>query len=154
MTFKNLSSYAYVYTWNFGDGELSHLENPVHPYATIGTYEVLFTASNNFCEDTSGAEINVTDNFSFYIPNAFSPDGDGKNDLFSVYGTNIISTNVAVFNRWGQKVFGAGDYPFSWNGKINNSGDVMPQGVYVYTISAVDKFGNRHEYNGKVNLIK
>lgn len=152
--FQNQSTYAWLYRWSFGDGSTSQLQNPWHAYATIGISRVMLTASNNFCYDSAIAEINVTDNYSFYAPNAFSPDGDGKNETFTVYGTNIVDANIAIYNRWGQQVFSSKGYPFFWNGALNNTGSVLPQGVYVYVISTVDKFGGRHSNNGRVNLVK
>jgi len=84
----------------------------------------------------------------------FTPNTDGKNDLFEAYGTNITSANIAVFNRWGMKVFESSVMPFSWNGKKMNSGEDLPQGIYVYTVKLTDKTGHSHSYNGTVALIR
>ena len=154
VSFVNLSQFATSYVWDFGDGSTSSEENPLHHYNLIGTYEVLLTASNSYCEDTALRTLEVTEQYSFYIPNSFTPNTDGKNDLFEAYGTNITSANIAVFNRWGMKVFESSVMPFSWNGKKMNSGEDLPQGIYVYTVKLTDKTGHSHSYNGTVALIR
>ncbi|MEZ5067834.1 MAG: gliding motility-associated C-terminal domain-containing protein [Bacteroidia bacterium] len=115
---------------------------------------MLLTISNSYCEDTALRTLEVTEQYSFYIPNSFTPNTDGKNDLFEAYGTNITSANIAVFNRWGMKVFESSVMPFSWNGKKMNSGEDLPQGIYVYTVKLTDKTGHSHSYNGTVALIR
>jgi gliding motility-associated-like protein len=153
IAFKNQSIFANTYTWNFGDGSSSNEESPNHGYSTIGNYTVLLTASNLYCEDTTSRTFEITDQFSFYIPQAFSPNNDGKNDVFTAYSTNIVSGYINIFNRWGTKVFSSG-YPFSWNGNLNTSNDELPQGIYVYSLKVTDKFGNSHSYSGTVTMIR
>ncbi|HOM91255.1 MAG TPA: gliding motility-associated C-terminal domain-containing protein, partial [Bacteroidia bacterium] len=152
--FKNQSQFATIYKWSFGDGTISTETNPINRYTTIGTYEVTLISSNTYCEDTITKTIEVTDQFSYYVPNSFSPNADGRNDVFTSQGTNIVSERMAIYNRWGMKIFESSAFPFNWNGRMQNTGDELPRGIYVYTISITDKFGKGHSYNGTVTLIK
>ena len=154
VSFKNLSAFGNTYSWTFGDGGISSEVDPTHLYETIGNYTITLTSSNSYCEDTVVKILEVTDQYSLYIPKGFTPNGDGRNDEFTAYSSNITELQLNIYNRWGQKVFSAGQLPFSWNGNMNNTGSPLPAGAYIYSISAKDKFGNKHQYNGSVNLIR
>ena len=69
--------------------------------------------------------------FGVYFPNAFTPNGDGANDIFRPYALgNIVQFHMQVFNRWGQLVFASEDYAKGWDGRINNT--AQPAGTYVW----------------------
>ena len=71
----------------------------------------------------------------FYIPNVFSPDGNGVNDVFTVLTNlpdNVLGMRGSIFDRWGNLVFGSEDNPFTWNGNLND--EPMNPGVYVYVV--------------------
>lgn len=154
VSFKNLSSFANTYTWNFGDGAITNEADPAHTYGTIGTYSILLTSSNTYCEDTVVKILEVEDQYSLYIPKAFTPNNDGRNDEFEAYAPNVAEIQIAVYNRWGQRVFAASQFPFKWNGRMNNTGSELPSGSYVYSIQAIDKYGKKRAYNGTVNLLR
>jgi len=108
------------------------LKNPVvHPEATT-TYTATVTDTNN-CSNADMSVITVKDCSTFYVPNAFTPNADGINDEFKVYGEGVSSIEFKIFSRWGQMVFETKDINEGWNGKIN--GKLAPAGVYVYKIS-------------------
>ena len=69
-----------------------------------------------------------------FIPNAFSPNGDGLNDTFGAIGEGITEYNIQIFNRWGELIFESNDMRTRWDGKHRN--EIVPMGVYVYKISA------------------
>jgi gliding motility-associated-like protein len=78
-----------------------------------------------------------------YLPNAFSPNGDGINDLLFIIGLEPGSLLAfEIYNRWGEKVFETNDVNASWDGTFNN--EILPMGVYVWNIS----------YNSGTNLVK
>ncbi len=154
VSFKNLTAFGNTYTWSFGDGTVTNESDPAHTYATIGIYSVLLTSSNSYCEDTVLKVLEVEDQFSLYIPKGFTPNNDGRNDEFSAYSTNVVEAEVGIYNRWGQRVYAASQFPFKWNGRMNNTGSELPSGSYVYSLKAIDKFGNKHTYNGAVNLLR
>jgi len=91
----------------------------------------------------------------FYIPKAFTPNTDGINDYFfdAGYVLDVQNYKLAIFNRWGQKVYESDSFREFWNG-TNSDGSPSPEGVYVYTIEVVTKGGKKHKFNGTVSLIR
>jgi gliding motility-associated-like protein len=86
----------------------------------------LIVTSELGCRDTITASITAP-----FVPNAFSPNGDSKNDFFKIpFITNLKENNVVIFNRWGKKVFEADNYDNTWDG------DNLPSGTYFYVVSA------------------
>ncbi len=150
--------YPIVYsTWYFGDGadSTSSLVNPSHTYADTGTYCAMLTiVDQHGCVDSATNCIVVNPNFTFYIPDAFSPNADGINDIFMAKGSYVKNFEMYIFDRWGMKLFYSNDMNNGWNGTVNNKNQICQQDTYVYLINAVDSKGNKHSYTGKVNLIK
>lgn len=102
--FVNESFGASSYEWHFGDGDISYDENPEHAYDTSGIYLVmLITFGESGCIDTTYGYIEVDPFFTFYVPNAFTPDGDGLNDTWGAHGLNFEheSFELEIFDRWG-----------------------------------------------------
>lgn len=133
IAFNNTSN-GTVIGWDFGDGNTSTDDSPEHTYQDTGTYSVqLIVASGLGCVDTLTYDVIVNDIFAFYIPNAFTPGDDGRNDAFWVKGLNKYPYEMHIFNRWGQKIYETFDAE-PWNGKVNNTGNFVPQGVYSYYV--------------------
>jgi large repetitive protein len=134
----NISSSAtggtapYVFTWE-GTVNGSDLINA----APGATYE-LTVGDANGCVVTTEVEVNAIDAECFFVPDGFSPDGNGRNDVFVIRGLNKYPGNtVTIFNRWGNKVFEATDYQNDWNGTANTGGVVgekVQPGTYFYVI--------------------
>jgi len=153
--------------WIFGDltpdGSGSYL---THPYPIIGTYlATLIITDNNGCKDTISDTIKVKDIFTFYIPNTFTPNGDGYNDYFTPKGIDVDPNNYMeyIFDRWGNLIFKTNKWDpvrhiagETWNGTVNNSGNFndVVMDVYVYRIilREIDN-GPKHEYIGRISLI-
>ncbi len=72
----------------------------------------------------------------FEVPTVFTPNGDGINDNLVINVLNTFSYNINIFDRWGKQVFSSGSASEYWNGRINNSGAIVPDGVYFYVIKA------------------
>jgi len=89
---------------------------------------------------------------SVFIPNAFTPNGDGRNDEFLVYGTAIQSVHMLIYNQYGEQLFESKDKGRGWDGKFN--GKPQPAGVYVYTIRITMQDGTTMTKKGTVNLIR
>jgi trimeric autotransporter adhesin len=87
-----------------------------------------------------------------YIPNAFSPNGDGLNDLFLVYGYTIRSLRLVLFNQWGEKIFESNNQATGWNGTYK--GKPQPSGVYMYVCQLVYRDGTTEIKKGSVNLVR
>ncbi len=133
--FENLSSQnANILLWDFGDGNSSSQLNPSYQYLVPGIYEVqLFATSPEGCQDSTSQFVTVDNQVKFYIPNAFSPDGNGYNDEFKTFPIGLVeSYQIIIFDRWGSLVFQSKDLDEHWNGYVN--GELAAEGVYVYLI--------------------
>jgi len=153
--FTNTSTNATFASWMFGDGNGSTVYSPMHTYANTGTYEVTLISNNNQnCPDTITKFIQVSPEFTFYIPNAFTPDGDGKNDVFYGKGENIAEYDLMIFNRWGEMVFNTQNINTAWDGTYRGSEEPKAD-VYVYKVKIKDSVrGEYHFYDGHVAIVK
>jgi len=159
ISFYNFSSGALQYTWSFDDGTSSNELNPVHSYETAGNYIVWLHVSDGFnCSDSTSAEVLVNDEVSFYVPNAFTPDGDGINDLFSPQGLGINSNNyeLYIYDRWGKLQFTTDDVNTAWDGRSMHSGKECPQDVYTWIIlmKNFEWDSKLFRHTGVVNLLR
>ncbi len=89
-----------------------------------------------------------------YVPNAFTPDGDGLNDIFKARGVDIATFNMKIFNRWGDLVFESNNIDEGWNGGTRNSDYYCPPDMYQYIIVAQEEQGEVFELSGHVVLIR
>lgn len=89
-----------------------------------------------------------------YVPNAFTPDGDGLNDIFKAEGLDIVKFNMKVFNRWGELIFESDDINQGWNGSSGNDSYYSAPGIYQYIIVAQEHKGEVFEYRGHVHLLR
>lgn len=130
--FQNQSTGGVSYYWNFGDGahdSSSTDENPIHNYLNEGTYIVMLITTNvEGCKDTIYQSVEVLPDFYFYFPNAFTPNANGRNDLFMGYGAGIKKYNMKIFDRWGEKLFETDDLYTGWDGTFK--GEKCPSAVY------------------------
>lgn len=142
--------------WNFGDQKTSTVFQPLsHVYTESGTYMItLFAFSTEECADTLEQEVIIKPHFTFYVPNAFTPNDDGDNDTFSGKGINISEYEMIIFNRWGQVMFRTTDFHTPWNGGKNNTKEMAAADVYIYTIRIVDVNSKKHAYRGTVTLVR
>jgi gliding motility-associated-like protein len=137
INFQNLSTGAVSYLWDFGFAQ-SGVTNPSvqFPDDSSGTYNVcLFAYNAANCVDSVCFDVTIDEDFVIYVPNAFTPNGDGMNDVFHVYGNDIDPEiyNLYVFNRWGEIVFQTDVLGEGWDGKMAN-GLLAPNDVYVWRL--------------------
>jgi gliding motility-associated-like protein len=92
--------------------------------------------------------------FEFYIPSAFTPNNDSKNETFTGIGNNITYFEMMIFDRWGENIFITDDISQGWNGRVNGTGALLKQDIYAYNIRVLDSYGIEHKFNGKVTLIR
>ena len=155
--FKDQSIGATQWLWDFGDPTNrsgSSLESPVHTYPEIAKYCVQLKVLNeNKCWDTITHCLEVLPEFTFYVPNAFSPNGDLHNETFNGRGIGIKAYNMIIFDRWGNLIFTSNDLFLGWDGRVNNSKVIAQQDVYVYKIYLTDIFDRDHSYIGHVTLL-
>lgn len=151
--------YASHWYWTFGDDSTSCLQNPSHHYQDSGIFIVRLIISDDMgCTDTTYRTIIINDFFTFYIPNAFSPNGDGKNEVFLPYGNNDFIKEedyyMYIYDRWGKLMFLTTHINEGWNGRLNNEGDLttVVQGIYTYIIFLKDRENIKHVYKGIVTV--
>lgn len=153
VNFTNNSSGASSYWWDFNNGNNDSISNPTQTFDTEGNYVVTLVATDGFCSDTTTLTIEVLDESSLIIPNVFTPNGDGKNDFFTVDGINIATINVEIYNRWGLNIYSWDNLDGKWNGK-NSSGSEVPSGTYYYIIKATGKDKKEYLKKGTITLLK
>ncbi|MBP8823456.1 MAG: gliding motility-associated C-terminal domain-containing protein, partial [Flavobacteriales bacterium] len=158
--FHTTSTGADHYFWNIGNMAYSTQPDTSFrfPEHVPGTYHVCLTAYNyNNCSDTICHDVVIDDVLEPYVPNAFTPNGDGNNDVF------LMSTNIPVitrfelliYDRWGQLIFRTTDPYEPWLGSRNNSGKTLAEGVYAYRILfEIAGTETQRELLGHVSLLK
>jgi gliding motility-associated-like protein len=145
VAFSNHSNGAISYHWNFGDGSsdsISTSESPEHFYQNDGTYTVTLISKNqNGCVDTTVHSLVIIPDSYFYFPNAFSPNKNGRNDVFTGYGAGIKSYRMRIFDRWGLLVFESSDINTGWDGTYK--GVDAPSDSYICVFD-IESFGDKH----------
>ncbi|MCA6361643.1 MAG: gliding motility-associated C-terminal domain-containing protein [Bacteroidetes bacterium] len=141
--------------WNFGDTTTSTTPSPTHTYSGRGTYQVMLVVTGDGgCTDTAWQTIEVNPEQTLFVPNAFTPNGDGKNDVFMAVGLEIIAFNMDIYDRWGNHIFATDKMEIGWDGTANKGAEVAQQDVYVYKIVATDFTGRVQKLTGHVSLLK
>ncbi|MGZ3932039.1 MAG: T9SS type B sorting domain-containing protein, partial [Bacteroidia bacterium] len=156
VTFTNTSFGSNnTYMWSFDDGTSSTLINDSHTYSNAGNYCVKLVATNSvtLCRDSTTHCIDVTAPMSISIPNVFTPNNDGTNDVFKASGIGIPQFHCAIFDRWGLKMYEWDGINGSWDGKTK-TGDVVPSGTYFYFINYTGVDGTSKQVNGDLTLYK
>ncbi len=152
--FDNNSIGASHYSWDFGDEIYDIAFEPTHIYSDTGTFTIeLIVETNHACFDTSYNTVRVDPVTSIYMPNTFSPNGDGVNDtfFFKNYAFKEEGLVFRVFDKWGTLIYYTDKFQ-PWDGTYR--GSVVKQDTYVWTLTCFDFFGVEHSYKGHVNLIK
>lgn len=154
--FLNESEGATISHWDFvTNGYTTDEWNPVYTFADTGRYWIqLVVISNEGCVDTFLNEVVLHDEVSFYVPNAFSPNNDGKNDGFTGYGIGIERAEFFIFDRWGKMIYKADALSKPWDGTYWNSGEPCPEGTYVYLFQVHHGDPVPTEYKGRVSLVR
>lgn len=152
--FQNISTGAIAYWWDFGDASpVETIFEPEHFYKDTGNYVItLIGASDQGCRDTMRRELKYLLESTIYIPSAFTPNNDGKNDQFGVAGIELKSYNLSLYNRWGQRIFSTNDINAKWDGTYD--GTESPAGVYVYHVTYMSVRGKQEEIQGRVTLYR
>lgn len=111
---------------------------------------VAYKNGNNGVTSTSNTT-EVVPYMSIYIPNSFTPNGDGLNDTFGAYGEAIKDFKMQVYNRWGQMIFESNNVNNQWDG--THLGEKVPMGSYVYKVIAKGVVGKQTTKDGTVNIV-
>jgi len=158
--FTNQSS-ADAITWNWTFAELqgatSILQNPNYTYPDTGCYPVtLIVTAADGCSDTVEHPVCIQPYFTFYAPNTFTPNGDGKNDVWTPFGIGIDPANyhLMMFDRWGNLMWETYVWGEGWDGRANHGANIAQIDTYVWKVDLKDVFHDKHSYIGHCNIIK
>jgi gliding motility-associated-like protein len=136
--------------------DTTNVMNPTRVYDHYGSFPVVLISTNDKqCSDTVIKLVKVIDALQVYIPNSFTPNGDGINDVFIAKGTGMKVENFSmdIFNRAGQDIFSTKDINQGWDGKVQ--GQYVKDATYIYDIKVVGMNGEgRKEYTGYITVIK
>lgn len=140
ITFINNSINAQRSTWFFGDGNTSNSDglSVTHQYNNGGLYQVKLVVENlEGCKDSLVTSVYIPIKpellTNLYIPNVFTPNGDGINDFFEIKSTNLLDFTFQIYNRWGSLLYQTNDPNFKWDGKYK--GTYCAEGVYVFYLT-------------------
>lgn len=153
--FLNTSVGSVAWQWFFGDGNGSSEENPNHLYEEPAVYPVTLTAYNEYfvCPVDTTVLLHIIPDGKIFFPNAFTPNGDGYNDIFYLKGEGIVQLEWRIFNRWGKQIALIHDPAQGWNG-FDKQGNAVPEGVYVYAVKLIFNDGSRLERSGTITVIR
>ena len=142
-----------VWNWDFGDGNQSSEQNPIHQYQEKGIYTVTLTTIDEFgCIAEYQEIIEVKDDYLVIVPNAFTPDGT-KNIYFKPAFRGIVKMEFYIFNTWGELIFESQDLEgLGWDGTLK--GVKVPNGNYVYKGLFWSASGEKVEKSGVFTLIR
>lgn len=154
--FIDLSEHGISGIWEFGDGEIANYDgasNPTNSYDAPGNYTVsLYIENEGGCPDSAQVNICILDPARVFIPDIFSPNGDGLNDELFVRGQGLSDMTFQIFDRWGDRVFLSENADFPWDGRFR--GVDVPSGVYVYFFKARLSDGTFIEQQGNITLVR
>ena len=147
--FNSISSDDVIkWRWNIDDNQFNDHYIKYH-FLDTGNYQVNLLVENQFdCKDSISKMIRINEISTLYIPNSFSPNNDGINDVFQVLGNEIAEFEFYIFNRWGEMVFHSNSLNDAWKG--NNS----PSGSYNFTARVIYKNHKSEEKAGTITLLR
>ena len=156
-SFTDLSVGASGWYWDFGGEARSFIRNPTYTFQDTGRHDIMQVVFHpNGCTDTARQIIDIEPVVQFFLPNAFTPNYDGKNELYKPKGLSlgVGFYSMTIWDRWGAKVFETGDPDEGWNGSKNNIGQDLPVGVYMCVLQYKDARNRPNELREFVTLIR
>jgi hypothetical protein len=159
ITFTDLSTFASQWQWSFGDvlNSSSNIQNPQFTYQSPECFEVVLqVTSADGCVDTASQTICISPDVTIYVPNTFTPDGNGQNELFFpvMSGINPDKYEMRIYDRWGNEIFYTSDVAEGWDGTVLGTNTLCQVDTYVWALNVTDMDGRFHYARGIVNLIR
>ncbi|HEY6160048.1 MAG TPA: PKD domain-containing protein, partial [Bacteroidia bacterium] len=155
---STISSGSLTWGWAFGDSTFSNLQNPTHTYDSAGTYVVVLTAtSDSGCVASYSDTVNVIDCDEHIVndpvlPGAFTPNGDGHNDVLYVKGGPFALFDFRIFDEWGKEIYHGTSQTEGWDGTYKSK--MQPGGTYVWTINVTTLDNRVIKKAGDVTLVR
>ena len=145
-----------TWAWTMGNGTSSAVQNPTVLYGDTGSYAVqLLVISDHGCKDSTIKIIRIDDEYALYVPNAFSPNGDGVNETFFAKGVGIKDFKMYIFDRWGNQAFFSDDIYKGWDGRFQSKGEtIVQEDDYIWKIEVKTIRNEKKHLSGHVSLIK
>ncbi len=146
-------TFGVLYTWLPTTGlNNTFINNPIARLSKEQQYTVAITAASG-CETTDTLLVRIQNANTAFVPNVFSPNGDGQNDRINLIPVGIKELRYfRIFNKWGKKVFETNNMNLGWDGKVN--GVLQPMDTYIWTIEAIDKNGVLISKTGALTLLR
>ncbi|BDS09464.1 PKD domain-containing protein [Aureispira anguillae] len=157
--FMDESESANLWEWNFGNGDtrISSLGGNIsYTYPDTGKHLVsLIVTHTNGCTDSAQHLLDIAPQFTYFLPNALTPNNDGKNDVYmgKGYTRYIKNFELNIYSRWGELLFRTNDPTEAWNGRKNNNGKKCQAGVYVVIARIKGPRGKQHEVKGFATIV-
>ena len=151
VSFVDSSKNASSWLWSFQGESVLAQHDPTAYFEQPGQYPIKLVVSDPLgCQDSITRVLSVGE--SIFIPNVFTPNGDGINDCFEIQGMGIAQLQINIFNRWGEVVYHSAVFPFKWEGMSSNQ-EPCPSGTYFYQMNVgfADHIAN---YNGDITLLR
>lgn len=155
--FIDLSTGAKFWNWQFDRFGTTIQQNPTFTFPDTGLYKVTLIVTHPAgCKDSLSKYLDIVPEIRWYMPNAFTPNGDGSNDGFLGKGflEGVTDFRMTIWNRWGELVFETSDPSEDWNGRVKNIGGMSPSGVYVYVVNFTGPRGQKFDFQGFATLVR
>lgn len=128
------------------------MTDPEISFDQKGIKNVTLVSENQFgCTDTAIENLNIIYESKIFVPDVFTPDGNGINDSFKAIGFNLKNIHMKIYNRWGEQIFESFGVNDAWDGTFK--GETVMEGVYIYTIDAEATDGEHYYLNGNVTVM-
>ena len=124
----------------------------VYPDVTVNYYFFTIIDSTNGCTFKDTLRVDLEYYSQFNVPNIFTPNGDGQNDIYLCYGEDIVEFQLEIFDRWGGRMFISNDLNYGWDGLFNNF--AVESGIYIAVIRAAGQDGQKYELTQKIKLVR
>ena len=156
VSFFDQSQRARLWRWNFGDNNWINNQNPTYTFRDTGLVNITQVVYHqNGCTDTASIVLDIKPRISYFLPNAFTPNDDGLNDEFlgTGYLQYIRNFEMAIYNRWGERIYENNSPYESWNGRKFNTGEKCQAGVYVVIVRFEGPRGEKEEIKGFATIV-
>jgi len=152
INFTDLSANAFSWAWSFGEGGTDNIQNPSYTYQQSGNFVVILVVMNqDGCADTVSYPFKIYPN-TVGVPSAFTPNGDGVNDVLHILGGPMQEMDWRIYNEWGNLIFHATDQSMGWDATYK--GKLQPASRYVYTLRGTTISGDVIDFKGEISIVR
>ena len=142
-----------IFDWYVGSDTIGSGTNITHAFQDTGVFTITLAVTDSFgCTDTIYDDVYIAPDYNIFMPNVYTPNGDGMNDVFYPVGEfdGVKEFTMYIYNRWGEEIYISEDITQGWDGTYFGSTELVPDGAYVYFIQIRDFLEVKAEYKGIV----